>query len=63
MPRDYYISFDTKEVPGMIKAVKVSLDTEIVSDMGKKFPINLVDDPLYLALCRYIRNNPPYEDQ
>jgi hypothetical protein len=61
MPRDYYISFDTKEFPGMIKAVKVSMDTEIVADITKSFPINLVDDPLYLALCKYIRNNPPDE--
>jgi hypothetical protein len=57
--RDYYIAFDTREVPGQIVAVKVSVGTEYITDMDKKLPINLSDDPLYLDLCKYIRNNAP----
>lgn len=60
--RQYYISFDTKEIPGAIKAVQVSLDNIIVVDQNKSFAINLCDDPLYPLLCRYVKANPPRKD-
>lgn len=56
--RDYYISFDTKEIPGGIKAVKVSLDNIIVLDKNKTFNIALCEDPLYPVLVKYVKANP-----
>ena len=58
MARDYYISFNTKEIPTAIKAVKVSLDNIIVFDKNKEFNIALCDDPLYPILVKYVKANP-----
>lgn len=58
MDKAFYISFNTLDMPGKIKAIRVRLDTEIVSDMNKSFPINLSDHPLYPDLERYVLNNP-----
>lgn len=55
----YYISFDTKEMAPNIKAVTVSLGHELVTDMGKPLPINLVEDPLYPELVDYVFANFP----
>lgn len=56
--RDYYIAFDTKEIPNGLKATKVSLDSVLVLDMQKKFNIALCDDPLYPQLVAYVKANP-----
>ena len=58
MRKTYYISFDTKELPGKIKAVSVTLDNEIISDMSKTFSIDLCNHPLYPNLVKYIEANP-----
>jgi len=55
----YYISFDTNDMHPNIKAVTVSLGHELISDMDKKLPINLVDDPLYPDLVQYVWANNP----
>lgn len=58
MKRKYYISFNTKEIPGAIKAVSVTLDNELVVDKDAKFPIDLCNHPLYPNLVAYVHNNP-----
>lgn len=57
MKKKYFISFDTKEMPGHIKAVTVTLDNEIVSDMQAKMSIDLVNHPLYPVLVAYVKAN------
>jgi len=54
----YYIAFDTQDMAPSIKAVTVELKHEIVSDMDMQVRIDLVDDPLYTELVKYIKNNP-----
>lgn len=61
MRKTYYISFDTKELPGKIKAVSVTLDNEIVADMKKEMSIDLCNHPLYPVLVQYVRANPARE--
>lgn len=58
MAKRYYINFDTNEMPGRIKATTVRLDTDVVRDMNKGLPVDLVDDPLYPQLERYVLDNP-----
>lgn len=55
--RSYYVSFDTKDMPGKIVAVKVTIEKEIISDMEKELPINMSEDPLYHHLKTYCENN------
>lgn len=55
---EYYIAFDTKEIPGCIVATTVEIKQEIIRDDKLKMAINLVDDPLYRKLARYIKSNP-----
>lgn len=64
LPADnaFHISFDTLDMPGKIKAVKVSLSVEVfdgVRDADKTFYINLCDHPLYPALVAYVAANKP----
>lgn len=60
--RKYYISFNTKELPGAIKAVSVALNNEIIVDKSYKMPVNLCEDPLYPLLVKYVKAN-PYRDK
>lgn len=55
----YYIAFDTKDMAPNLKATKVTLNYEMISDMNKQLPINLAEDPLYPALHAYCMANPP----
>lgn len=57
--KKYYIAFDTRDMPGAIVAVTVSLGKEVVRNMSKPMSINLVDHPFYRQLHEYCRNNPP----
>lgn len=61
--RTYYIDFNTKEAPGLIKATRVVLGSDLVRDDKHTFKINLCDDPLYPHLVRYVLNNPPRKEQ
>lgn len=54
----YYISFDTKEYPGKLKATYIDIGQEVTGDLIKKFKINLCDDPAYKELEQYVLNNP-----
>lgn len=59
MNKEFYIEFNTKEMPGRIKAITVTLDTKILDrDPTKAYPVNLSDHPLYENLVQYVRNNP-----
>lgn len=53
----YCISFDTLDMPGKIKAVRVQLDTIIIAETDK-VRVDLVDHPLYAKLEQYVRANP-----
>lgn len=57
--RTYHISFNTSEMPGLIKAVAVTLNNDIIRDDKTLFNIALCDDPLYPDLVRYVKANPP----
>jgi len=55
----YYIAFDTQEDPApSIEAITIELRQEVVSDMDMEVRIDLVDDPLYTELVKYVKNNP-----
>lgn len=54
--KPYCISFDTKEMPGKVVAVQVSLNTIIVRD-NDTVRVDLVDHPLYHHLVSYVLNN------
>lgn len=55
----FHISFDTKDMPGKIKAVRVTLDQEIVAvGADKTFDISLAAHPLYPQLEQYVLANP-----
>lgn len=54
----YYIEFDTNAIPGKLRAVKVALDSEIISDMDKGLRVDLALHPLYPALEKYVLANP-----
>lgn len=56
---EYYISFNTMDMKPNIKAVKVTIHHELITDMDKRLPINLCDDPLYRELHSYCMHNPP----
>ncbi len=58
MKKKYHISFDTKEIPGAIKAISVVMDNEIIIDKNATFNINLCEHPLYPALVKYVKANP-----
>lgn len=62
MNREYFIDFDTKEMPGRIVGVKVTLDNQILTDMKREVRIDLCDHPLYPKLVRYVQSNPPKEN-
>jgi chromatin segregation and condensation protein Rec8/ScpA/Scc1 (kleisin family) len=53
----YYIEFDTNTF-GMMKATRVELKSEVITDKDKVMSINLRDDPLYPKLVEYVKNNP-----
>jgi len=60
LPKDrkYHISFNTKNVPGKIEAVSVTLGVDIAGEEAV-FHVNLADDPLYPALRAYCLANEP----
>lgn len=54
---DYYIAFNTKEMAPNIRATKVTLKHELITDMNKEMSVALRDDPLYPELERYVLAN------
>lgn len=61
--RKYHIAFDTKDTPGLIRAVAISINIEYVRDQSKVFRVNLNEDPLYPDLVKYVNANPAREKQ
>lgn len=53
----FCIQFSTKDSAGYIKAVKVTIEHEIV-DLDETVRIDLADHPLYGALQQYVKANP-----
>lgn len=53
----YAISFDTKEMPGKIVAVRVQLDTTVIGP-DDTVRVDLAAHPLYEKLEQYVLNNP-----
>ena len=58
MENTFYIEFDTKDYEPFLKATSITLGTELIRDLHRQLPINLLDHPLYPALVRYVQNNP-----
>lgn len=56
--REYWISFDVENSGRSISGVRVKLCRAMERDMNAKFRINLCEDPLYEALCKYVASNP-----
>ena len=53
----FYIAFNTKDSAGYIKAVKVTIEEDILDEMDT-VRVDLVDHPLYPELQRYVKHNP-----
>jgi hypothetical protein len=53
----YGISFETREMPGKIKAITVALDTVIMKETDS-IRVDLCDHPLYPNLVKYVEANP-----
>ena len=58
-PKTYSIKFDVEGNGKAINAVQVKLFRHLERNMATAFHVNLADDPLYPALCEYVKNNPP----
>lgn len=63
-PGVYHIAFDTESTPGHIRAVKVTIeadmlpdDSAIDPDFQAKYDIGLCEHPLYQHLRQYCLNN------
>lgn len=52
----YCISFDTKDMPGKVVAIRVEL-TKMFVEPSDKVRVDLVDHPLYKQLEQYVLNN------
>lgn len=55
---EFHISFDTKKTPGYIKAVKITIEEDVMVDLDEQVRIDLADHPLYKALQHYVKANP-----
>lgn len=55
----FYIDFNTKNNPGKLEAVKITIEMETITDMERKLNVALCDHPLYKELARYVKANPP----
>lgn len=59
MPDRYHIAFDTRDMPGKIKAVFVEIGEEINDpDSARIYNVALCDHPKYRLLEAYIKENP-----
>lgn len=61
MNKEFYIEFDTKDMPGKLVATKITIEKVILSDMQKPMNIALCTHPLYGKLCTYVKSNPERE--
>lgn len=61
----FHISFDTRSTPNAIRAVKVTIEVDMLPDdraapkhMQERFNVALADHPLYTHLQQYVKSNP-----
>lgn len=54
----FHIAFNTDGHAGYIKAVKVTIEYDMLPATDEEFRIDLADHPLYKELQRYVRSNP-----
>jgi hypothetical protein len=57
----FYISFETRDMPGIIKATRVEIALDFIREdkfNTQRFAINLCDHPLYPQLVAYVNANP-----
>lgn len=57
-PQSYCIAFDTKSTLGFIRAVKVTLETDMIAPDDEKHRVDLKAHPLYSHLKAYVKANP-----
>lgn len=53
----FHIAFDTKNSAGYIKAVKVTIEEDVI-DLDETVRIDLADHPLFRSLQNYVKSNP-----
>lgn len=61
---EYHISFDTRGTPGFMRAVKITIEVDMLpddtagpGDLQAKYAVNLCDHPMYQHLRRYCLAN------
>lgn len=59
--REYWIQFDVEKQGRAISGTRIKLCRAMEKDMHASFAVNLCEDPMYHALCTYVKNNPPKE--
>lgn len=53
----YLIAFDTISTPGAIRAVRVTIEPDIIMPDAEEHRIDLTDHPLYPQLRQYVLSN------
>lgn len=63
---EYHIEFDTTSTPGFLRAVKVTLEVDMLPDdtaspkeEQARYSVDLLNHPLYPQLQNYVLNNLP----
>lgn len=63
---EYHIAFDTTSTPGYMRAVKITIETDMLPDDSAmpppeqaRYDVSLCDHPLYPLLRRYCVANLP----
>ena len=55
---EFFIDFNTKVAAPKLQAVRVRIDSVLITKMDKQLHINLCEHPLYRELERYVKANP-----
>jgi hypothetical protein len=53
----FHMEFETREFPGKVQYVEITINKRVTSDPNKKFRVDLCDHPLFPALVRYVDGN------
>ena len=59
LPDAYHIDFDTKQFPGLLVALRITIQSEVIRDEERMLNVDLASHPLYEKLFKYCMNNPP----
>lgn len=58
--KSYYVKFDVEKGGQVLNGIRVRIDRKLHRNADdKEFNVDLANDPLYPALCEYVKNNPP----